>query len=188
MKTTSIPLLAMVAAATIAVLPRAAGGELPTAAPSASLAPEPSAAPKAAPAAAPWTPPAERSPRPKSEEWTAAEPLPLPRPGTGCRALHVREWVNVTCKRQDHDLMGARIVGGSHEDVSLENPPRDPKESREMGIASVVFPVRRGDRRLIEIPESVVLGFKSYSIEEQAVAIISELWLPSDEAPTITVH
>jgi hypothetical protein len=186
MKTTPIPLLAMVAAAMLLLPPPADGGELGTATPRSSAAPvlEPSAAPAATPAAAPWIPPADRSPRPKPGEWATAEPLPLPRPGTGCHAARLREWVNVICEGKKYqDLMGARIIGGSHEEVSLESPPRDPGDA--VTRVSVVFPVRRGDRRLIEIPESV---FVSYSMEEQAVAILSELWLPGDQAPTITVH
>jgi hypothetical protein len=160
---------------------------------------DPSVSPSARPeagapeSAAPWIPPEEASPKPKQEEWAKAEPLDLPRKHLGCRASRIREWVRVACTTKYKVLMGARIVGGSHEDVSLEpplvkRPPRKQFEPHESYNVDVVFPVRRGDRRLIEIPEEVSAGFKSYSIHEIAVFTISELWLPGDSAPTITVH
>lgn len=148
------------------------------------------AAPPASSAApaAPWIPPQERSPKPRPDEWSGAEPLALPRPHARCRATRLREWVRIACKSASDEYMGARIVGGSHEEVALEAPRVEPGEPRSMRHADVVFPVRRGDRRLLEIPRSVSAGFKSYSIEEEAMVIISALWLPGDAGPTITVH
>ena len=71
---------------------------------------------------APWIPPDERSPQPKSAEWTAAEPLALPRAHANCKATRLREWVRVSCTKVQsfENLMGARIIGGGTFGVVVE--------------------------------------------------------------------
>jgi hypothetical protein len=173
-----LPLLALLGAADP---PEPASSAAPDASAAASVAPW-------SPPSAPWIPPEERSAKPRLDEWATAEPLALPRPHADCRAARLREWVRVSCAHQSDEYMGVRIVGGSHEDVTLEAAEPDPAGKKLAHHVGVVFPVRRGDRRLLEIPISVSAGFKSYSIEEQAVAIISSLWLPGDPAPTLVIH
>ena len=136
-----------------------------------------------------WTPD-EKTAVPKAEEWKNAEPLALARPHPLCHAERLREWVRVSCKSPgEFDIYwGARIVGGSHKDVSIADRPSDPKEKLGPGC-DVMFPVRRGDRRLIELALFVPCQeWRCYTVEEDVGLMISELWLDDEAAPTITVH
>lgn len=126
--------------------------------------------------------------KPTDEEWAKAERLALPRHHPMCGASQVREWVRVACKTDHAQLMGARVVAGATDDVSVAGALSIPKDEKNWSRVDVIFAARRGDRRLIEIPRAFFPGFKSYSIEEDAAVMISELWLPGDASPTITVH
>jgi hypothetical protein len=145
--------------------------------------------------------PREPSAKPKAEEWRGAAPFSLLRPNRFCDATRVREWLRVSCRfvrggpeaQQVVQLTGIRVVGGSAADVELQDRPPDPgqplvdqyKNRVPHGIV-VIFPVRRGDRRLIEMVEPVFEG--RYTVGENAAAMLSALWLPSDPGPTIVLH
>lgn len=157
-------------------------------------------APRSAPAADPrpptgavsigdWVPPAEGSAIPKAAEWETAAPLTLLRPHLSCTARALREWIQITCRHPEKfdAFMGVRTVGGSAEGVHMTDLEPIAGNPRAGAGVNVVFPVRKGDRRLIAIDESLQVGFKSYAIEENTVIMISDLWLPGDPGPTIVV-
>lgn len=154
-------------------------------------------APEPAAASPEWTPPDGSSKKPTDAEWKDAAPLALRRPHRDCTAESLREWVRLTCHRPRswEPYLGVRVIGGPHEDVSVIDPPKPKAAKRTGGFeppdqhgVHVVFPVRRGDRRLIEISEMLPLAWKSWQVEENLAVTISALWLPDAAHPTVTVY
>lgn len=153
-------------------------------------APDPAVTPR-------WAPPDSASKKPTDAEWKDAAPLPLRRPHPECTAESLREWVRLTCNRKPswEPYLGVRVIGGPHDDVFVIDPPK-PKASKKTGGLEpatqrgvyIVFPVRRGDRRLIELSEMLPLAWKSWQVEEDLAVSISALWLPDDAQPTVTVY
>ncbi|WP_437926562.1 hypothetical protein WMF37_47425 [Sorangium sp. So ce291] len=133
-------------------------------------------------------PPApERTPRPQAAEWDAAEPVRLARDrgGAACKARMRREWLRIDCTTPSVAVV--RTLGASAGEEWLW---LDQKNSAQdaLGLAtgvSVVFPVRLGDRRVIEIL-SATGGYRS----EFGVAtafVISEQWLDGDAGPIVSL-
>ncbi|HTN91955.1 MAG TPA: hypothetical protein VL242_50145 [Sorangium sp.] len=133
-------------------------------------------------------PPApERTPRPQAAEWDAAETVRLARDrgGAACKARMRREWLRIDCATPSVAVV--RTLGASAGEEWLwldqKNSEHDP-----LGLAtgvSVVFPVRHGDRRVIEIL-SATGGYRS----EFGVAttfVISEQWLDGDAGPIVSL-
>jgi hypothetical protein len=125
-----------------------------------------------------------KTPAPTPEEWKAQKPVAitdrLPR---DCNAYRVREWIKINCAT----LMTSEIalLGGAREGVSLFIPPRPQDRSFSTG-GEVIFPVRRGDRRMFdwstfgegyEGPMGVELAF-----------VISESWVSDEPTPIIIIH
>lgn len=123
-------------------------------APSASIAPGASAsAPGSATAQKPRVaddlPAPEATPLPTADEWKTAASIRLDRPLPGhCGASRVREWVRVSCRG-----VGASVglVAGNAEGYSamVGIPARGASDESVSYWAQ--FPVRRRDRRLIEL-------------------------------------
>lgn len=199
----SPPFLALLAFFSFAVAEEAA--PVPLAAPaSAGAAPPPaSAAALAAAPAAPsapslgeWSPPEATSDKPTAEEWEKAAPLELLRPHEHCTAAAVREWLRVSCKDPGDAFKGVRVFGGSETDVSItdfkvKGKSKD-SEGKEVDKTfdglHVVFPVRKGDRRVVSIVNWASCGWKCWYTREDMFVTISELWLPGEERPTIVLH
>ena len=135
--------------------------------------------------------PTSPSAAPTAEEWASAAPLPLLRQSGGCAANRVREWVRVSCRFGDTMIKGVRVLSGPEDISILERPleqgmPRVDQWSRPtMRGSMIVFPVRRGDRRLIQVVEEFFEG--RYTTGEDALAVISAVWLDKDAGPTIVV-
>jgi hypothetical protein len=116
--------------------------------------------------AEPW--PQTRSPAPTRGEWGQAKPVRATRSLSGCTIKRVREWVRAECG--GNALM---MAGGSQEGVTLDaNLNRDVE-------SAIVFPVRRGDRRVFQLA-----SFWKWMNE---FGVLSEQWLDGDAEPTITV-
>ncbi|WP_437774958.1 hypothetical protein [Sorangium sp. So ce1097] len=151
---------------------------------------EGAAAPGGEGAAAPRTrvleeaPPApERTPRPAAAEWDGAEPVELARDrsGAACKARMRREWLRIDCKGPP--LAVVRTLGASagEEWFRLDQQLNDELAS---GV-SVVFPVRLGDRRVIEIL-SASFGYRGVTGMTTSF-VISEQWLDGDVGPLVSV-
>lgn len=108
--------------------------------------------------------------------WEGATPLELARPSELCKAVRLGEWARVTCSPPGF-IMDVRLMGGSHEGVSFL------EAKAEKGV-HIVFPMREGDRREIAVSQMVRGG---YTVEEDVVVVISELWLPGEPAAVIAV-
>lgn len=129
-------------------------------------------------------PPApERTPRPAAAEWDAAEPVRLARDrsGAACKARMRREWLRIDCTAPS--LAMVRTLGASAGEAwfGLDQQGGDGLATR----VSVVFPVRLGDRRVIEI------GSESFEYRGQVgfstSFVISEQWLEGDAGPLVSV-
>jgi hypothetical protein len=136
--------------------------------------------------------PTSPSAAPTAAEWASASPVPMVRPNAGCSASRVREWLRVSCRFGDTMIKGIRVIAGA-EDVKIEERPLeqgvprlDQWGSPTMRGSMVVFPVRPGDRRLIEFVERMFEG--RYTSGEDAAAVISAVWLPGEAGPTIVVN
>jgi hypothetical protein len=126
----------------------------------------------------------EKTPLPTLAEWKPTTPVALTDPlPSGCNAYRVREWVKVRCSKLRTSTVA--LLGGSRDGVGLFlDPLRNELESPQGG--EIVFPARRGDRRVFEWstfgdaydgPGSPTVAF-----------LISEAWLSGDGAPTLLVH
>jgi hypothetical protein len=125
----------------------------------------------------------EKTPRPKDNEWKAAENVAFS-PGSsmpgGCSAQRIREWIRVRCET---DVASIGLIGGERTDVFavLGLPVEEWQMFPPNG--ELVFPVRRGDRRMFEWL-GVEFGYKGANSTVPLLAI-SEYWLPGDEGPTL---
>ena len=132
--------------------------------------------------------PDKRSPMPKKDEWKSApqvavdgalpEVLFRSREGGGgaCETRRLREWIQIRCNLGGHDG-GVMLIGGNADGVSLG---RD---------SDAIFPVRRGDRRVIEFfnASETVNAHTTEVIARQLLPgiVISEQWIAGDERPTL---
>jgi len=127
--------------------------------------------------------PEEKSPRPGFYDWKKeGQPLALS-PGSyapGCKVLRIREWVRIRC---DTTLAQVALVGGNHEGVLLNLDPVTEDWQFFPDGGEIVFPVRRGDRRVFELL-GVEWGYKGANTATSFL-VISESWLPGDAAPEI---
>jgi hypothetical protein len=119
---------------------------------------------------------------PTPAEWKPTTPVRLTDPlPFECNAYRLREWVKIRCSHlQTAELA---FLGGERDGVTLfvDPPPKDGSPASPGG--EIVFPVRRGDRRVFEwsmFGESYEgIGFP------QLAFLISESWAPDEPAPVI---
>ncbi|WP_437683531.1 hypothetical protein [Sorangium sp. So ce131] len=186
--------------------PQAAPGAPQTAAPGAPQTAAPGAPQTAAPGApqtaAPGAPqtaapdigeerpldaeafPSEPSKQPTAAEWKAAPRVRLSRVGpaaAGCRAYRTREWLRIRCP--ELTISAISLLGGKTEGVAFWiDPPRGGSELPRGG--EVMFPIRRGDRRVIQIL-TFGPGYDGPFTLLPAI-VVQEHWLEGDPAPTVT--
>ena len=125
-------------------------------------------------------PGADKSTVPTAKEWLAAEPVELSRlspAGATCVATRVREWLRVRCPIKTFAIS---LLGGSNEGLSFwiggeaEDRPGE-----------VQFPLRRGDRRVVQfwVERSATGG---ETVIEPGI-VVQEHWLAGDPSPTVSV-
>jgi|HubBroStandDraft_6_1064221.scaffolds.fasta_scaffold1158832_2 hypothetical protein len=121
-----------------------------------------------------------RSDPPEAADWGWAREVSLARASEACKAVRLREWTRVTCEVSSD--MGASLVAGPREGVRFAHEPFGSK-------ISIVFPVRRGDRRVLEMMKGVSspFVFSAYSFEPDVAFVVSESWLSEEDAPIIVV-
>jgi hypothetical protein len=125
-----------------------------------------------------------KSPLPKVAEWTDVMRRSLVvRPEYECTLQRVREWSRITCSTTN---AAVTLVTGTATGVSLWAG-----EDR----AQLLFPVRRGDRRVFEIlphPKTVMIegNYGAMPIEQPGGGpiVLSETWLEGEDAPTLVVQ
>ncbi len=132
--------------------------------------------------------PDKRSPMPKKDEWKSAPQVAIDRAlpealfrsreggGGACETRRLREWIQIRCELGSGDG-GVMLIGGNADGVSLG---RD---------KDAIFPVRRGDRRVIELftASETVNARTTEVIARQPLpgVVVSEQWIAGDERPTL---
>jgi DNA-binding beta-propeller fold protein YncE/mono/diheme cytochrome c family protein len=113
----------------------------------------------------PW--PAAPSPEPSKVEWTRAPEVQLARQSEGCDVKRIREWIRVHCVGDNH----VTLLGGQREGVRVVGA---------MEVESqVIFPVRRGDRRVFQLG-----GQWKWMTPKN---VLSEQWIAGESAPVLTI-
>jgi hypothetical protein len=124
--------------------------------------------------------PDEASKPPSLDEWKAAEELSVRGGGaSSCRVRRVREWVRLRCL-EGATLGVEQIAGPQVHAIGVE---AGPGAYAGVGTGGAVFPVRRGDRRILQwfTPRYTSV------VETESGVVITEQWLPEDPGPMITV-
>lgn len=122
----------------------------------------------------------ESSPAPTAKEWVDASPVKLTRTSpaaSGCSARRVREWLRVRCPGKTFALS---LLGGSNEGLAFWIGPE-----AEGWFGEVQFPLRRGDRRVIQF-----WGTKTdpAGVGELApTLVVQEQWVEGEAAPMVSV-
>ncbi|MEP7123767.1 MAG: hypothetical protein ABJE95_22755 [Byssovorax sp.] len=125
-----------------------------------------------------------KSKLPKVPEWTdTVRRDVVVRPEYTCTLQHVREWSRITC---DASNATVTLVTGTRDGCSLW-ATRD--------TAQMLFPVRRGDRRVIELrPHPKLVTFEGpYGAGQSEESggepvVLTETWLEGEDAPTLVVQ
>ncbi|MFS8066829.1 MAG: hypothetical protein ACMG6S_10695 [Byssovorax sp.] len=125
-----------------------------------------------------------RSPIPKVPEWTDTLRRDIVvRPEYTCALQRVREWNRITCNASNATVT---LVTGTRDGCSLW---------ATSDTAQILFPVRRGDRRVIELlPHAKLVTFEGPYGPGQSEepgggpVVLSETWLEGEDAPTLVVQ
>jgi hypothetical protein len=130
-------------------------------------------------------PPPERTARPAAAEWDVAEQVSLARVARGgaCKARRQREWLRIDCSVPSVVAVRSLGAGAGGESVSVGEHGADEDGSFPSSV-SVIFPVRIGDRRVIEIL-SIEQGYRFQTGLTTSV-MISEQWLEGDAGPLVS--
>ena len=126
---------------------------------------------------------------PTSAEWLAEKRMATSH--SRCFARVVREWMSIECttppNRAFEPLGLVRVLAGDASEVQqwTYNATRQDVDAFARVTAAAVFPVRRGDRRLLEI---VYIAHGAHQRFDRAEAYtISVTWLEGMSSPEITV-
>lgn len=129
----------------------------------------------------------EKTPRPSKDDWKKAEQVELNegsmKTGGICTYQRINEWLRIRCGTTTGKIT---LLCGNGEDVflTLDNIPQDWGNFPEG--AEMVFAMRQGDRRLFEW-QSIEFGYRGAN-SATSFLVISEMWLPGEEKPTIIVR
>jgi hypothetical protein len=124
----------------------------------------------------------KRSSLPKQREWREGKPVDFARDDARCAGRLVREWLRIRCFIPR--VAGATLLAGNRDGTSL----RLVGAFDELSAASaeIVFPLRSGDRRVIQLTaldDNGEWGGGGESIS----AMISESWVEEDRGPIVVV-
>jgi hypothetical protein len=134
-------------------------------------------------------PPDEKSRPPKVTEWDAEQDITLARGASSCTARRVREWMRVRCEVTGTQYVA--LVTGTKTDVysSIVTGVTcwgDGDDYRCSDRVEILFPLRRGDRRVFQIVQRLGYAMPLWDTS-RASHVISETWLEDDPAPIVTV-
>jgi hypothetical protein len=130
----------------------------------------------------------EASAKPTADEWRSAPEVEPTRRGpraARCHVWRVREWVRVSCP----DLVTASIamLGGTAQGMAFWiDPVREGADGKLPSGGEVLFPVRRGDRRVVQLL-SFGAGYEGPFTQLPAL-VVQESWLPDEEEPVLLLH
>lgn len=138
--------------------------------PSGAATPPPGGGAATASVAASAAPDEPATPRPGYADWKDSEPFALTRTVKSCSARKLREYVRVKC---DGSFVSAYTANGPTKDQQFWEG-----KVVETGMFAV-FPLRRGERRLLLMTDAVGLG--KYGALSVPGRVISVTWLPGEE-------
>lgn len=122
---------------------------------------------------------------PTKEDWEAhGAPLPLPR-ASRCLAAVLGSWLRLECESRLGAGHSVAALSGSQTDVTVH--------ARRSGVTEIVFPLRRGDRRFLQLDEvHVTEDFRGYAgegTEREVVPSVnvSVVWLEDEATPRVVV-
>lgn len=130
----------------------------------------------------------EGSKAPTAEEWKTAKELEPTRKSARAAKCHVwkmREWVRVSCP----DLVTASLamLGGNPGGMSFWiDPPREGGDGKLPAGGEVMFPVKKGDRRVVQFL-SFGPGYEGPFTQLPAL-VVQELWLEDASAPVLLLY
>src|SRR5262249_42202021 len=132
--------------------------------------------------------PEDKSDPPKPDEWKSAKlvrPTRSTRLVRNCRTWLGREGIKVHC---DWTVAGIRLLAGSSTGVRMWVPQGEPKFDAPTPLPSggeVIFPARRGDRRVFEFFELVPGDYEG--MFPSAAMTVEEIWLEGAKAPEVAL-
>lgn len=138
--------------------------------------------------------PTEKSKPPTFAEWSAAKDLEAPLSSTFCGIRRVREWLRLRCEVLNSNSID--LVTGNSNDVFFSvkqgggECTNDPNEGQICWDAvEVVFPIRRGDRRFLQVTQRTGGGYymPGSGPMVQPVVGLSEMWVEDEPGPIVTV-
>jgi len=136
-------------------------------------------------------PPGTKSPRPT--KWADAVDIVV-QGASACTAVMLREWVKVTCPGSASIALLGGNIDGVMIDVVETTANTDPAIGVERAARTLtgvaIFPLRRGDRRVLEFNlfEQGFSGYGSSTPDSQNVGqVLSELWLEGDKGPRLEI-
>lgn len=121
---------------------------------------------------------------PKLTDWQTATRVRITRRGPraeGCRAWRTRAWIKVHC---DVRTTAVSLLGGSFRGFSmwLRDPPAGAPAPES---SEVIFPIRPGDRRVMEF---FSFGETYGGSMVSPGIILQEYWLEGASAPTLVMY
>jgi hypothetical protein len=135
----------------------------------------------------------DKSKAPSQDEWKGAAEVRLSHVAplaASCRAYRVREWIKIHCERKTAAL---RLIAGSTEGVAMftANGIGDRNTSstffETMGrFGQLIFPVRRGDRRLFEWVDFDFGEWEGWGVDSSFV--VEEAWPEGAKGPEIALR
>lgn len=131
-------------------------------------------------------PPTERSEVPKAPEWKTALRIDFDRRlpiAQNCQLLRIREWVRLSCSGPGS--MASHISGPS-EGWSARTDPPEPGVPWDKTAHFLQFPVRRGERRLMEL-RAMETGNYGDGLYMTDGRVVSVQW-NDGEAPMLAWH
>lgn len=121
---------------------------------------------------------------PKMSDWQAATRVKITRRGPraeNCRAWRTRAWLKVHC---DVRTTAVSLLGGAFKGISMwmRDPPAG---SPSPESSEVIFPIRPGDRRIVEF---FSFGETYGGSMVSPGIILQEYWLEGASAPTLVMY
>ena len=123
-----------------------------------------------------------RTPLPSKAEWAAALKFDL-RHGRSCIGQRIREWVRVDCEVQGIQHVAAYAGETRDVHVGVRRVSYGTWEQDEGAV--MMFPVRRGERRVIAAT-SAFFGRYSGGVPESGL-LVSVSWPKRERAPTLQI-
>jgi hypothetical protein len=126
---------------------------------------------------------------PSSADWKKAKPVKLARElPAQCTAMQIRDWMRIRC---ECDLpTGGSFLSGDHKNVYFYADKPLTKwggpDWDEPGFVEVIFAVRKNDRRIMQLTQGTHAGGYGGPGGQKVLMLISEVWLPDQQAPVIT--